>query len=271
MDDDLTLLLDLADELGHGNLVRGSETIKAAWEWNQIHKKGSKYRLYSLAELAKALRSTNDRSLLNQMVTHEGCKLCMDECVVSGCKTLVPMDKNRKTESAYCDAHLPTGYKTNSKSMDNPRASASLPTGVSKPLMVTKRMEADLRARGFAQTEIDRMTPEQAHEKLSEPAARCPHGNNLGQCQLCVDEESNQCQHGNASATCYECSHPPNADCRWKECCKRFHAEYRTQQFCSPECAAADKKRNDELMTKYAKPAPAPFNGFAAFLDGQEQ
>jgi hypothetical protein len=143
MDDDLTLLLDLADELGQGNLVGGSETIKAAWEWNQIHKKGSKYRLYSLAELAKALRSTNDRSLLNQMAMHEGCKLCMDECVVSGCKTLVPVDKNRKTESAYCDAHLPTCYKTNSKGMDNLPATAPPPTGVSKPLMNTKQMEAE--------------------------------------------------------------------------------------------------------------------------------
>jgi hypothetical protein len=117
------------------------------------------------------------------------------------------------------------------------------------------------------------MTPEQAHENLSEPAARCPHGNNWGLCQLCVDEEArrNQCQHGNASASCYQCSHPTIADCRRRECRKRFHAESRTQQFCSPKCKAEFEAREKEMMAKYAKPAAAPYNGLAAFLDGQEQ
>ena len=41
--------------------------------------RGGNTRLYSFAELAKALRSKTDRSLLNQMWMHEGCKLCMEE------------------------------------------------------------------------------------------------------------------------------------------------------------------------------------------------
>jgi hypothetical protein len=43
-------------------------------------------------------------------------------------------------------------------------------TKVQVPLMITRQMEADLRARGISQPEIDRMTPAQAHVKLREPA-----------------------------------------------------------------------------------------------------
>jgi hypothetical protein len=42
------------------------------------------------------------------------------------------------------------------------------------PLMITKRMEADLRTRGFTQGEIDRMTPEQAWQHLQEEPAPGP-------------------------------------------------------------------------------------------------
>lgn len=40
--------------------------------------------------------------------------------------------------------------------------------GVGVPFMVTKRMEADLRSRGYEQEEIDKMKPEEAHAILSE-------------------------------------------------------------------------------------------------------
>ncbi|MFZ0732195.1 MAG: hypothetical protein WAM79_07720 [Candidatus Sulfotelmatobacter sp.] len=77
-DEDIILLLDLAKECCHGDLVRGGERLKAAWEWNQVHKKG-KWKLFSLAELAKALRSPSDRNLLAQMDADQGCPLCTPE------------------------------------------------------------------------------------------------------------------------------------------------------------------------------------------------
>lgn len=241
MDEDTELLIDLAMELDGGldwyespvgdwhiQVVRGAGILQAAWEWNQIHKKG-KYKLFSLAELAKALRSTNDRNLLAQMQAHEGCKLCMDECVVSGCKTLVP--KNCKTESAYCDAHLPACSNAKSKGMDNPPVSAPSTGG----------------------------------------SSLCPHGNNWGLCQICVDEEAkrNQCQHGNPSATCYKCSHPENAMCRWKECGNWFHAPSKAHRFCSHECENKFTAREEELKKKYARPTPEQENPLMAFLEGR--
>lgn len=39
---------------------------------------------------------------------------------------------------------------------------------VQVPVMITRQMEADLRDRGFAQADIDKMTPQEAHTKLSE-------------------------------------------------------------------------------------------------------
>jgi hypothetical protein len=107
-DADIELLISLAKEFGEGlvpsnvshPMIEGGAVLKQAWDWNQLHKTG-KLRLFSLAELAKTLRSTNDRNLLVQMRMHEGCKLCMDECVVAGCRAL------SHEESPYCAAHMP--------------------------------------------------------------------------------------------------------------------------------------------------------------------
>jgi hypothetical protein len=77
-DESLVLLLDLCKELGHGQYNLGWDRVRSAWEWNQTHKKG-KWKLFSLAELANALRSFSDRSLLAQMDADEGCPLCVEE------------------------------------------------------------------------------------------------------------------------------------------------------------------------------------------------
>lgn len=98
-DEDVDLLLDLAKECCHGDLVRGGERLKAAWEWNQIHKKG-KWKLFSLAELAKALGSPNDRSLLAQMDADEGCPLCMEKCPVCEGYTDCPCRRVKSTPMA---------------------------------------------------------------------------------------------------------------------------------------------------------------------------
>jgi hypothetical protein len=109
-DADIELLISLVMELDPGldhnpnwfyPVIRGAAILQGAWDWNQLHKKGGKLQLFSLAELARALRSTNDRNLLAQMRMHEGCKLCMDECVVAGCRAL------SHEESPYCAAHMP--------------------------------------------------------------------------------------------------------------------------------------------------------------------
>src|SRR3984957_1407028 len=107
-DADIELLISLVKELDAGldhnpnwfyPVIRGAAILQGAWDWNQTHKKGGKLQLFSLAELAKALRSTNDRNLLAQMRMHEGCKLCMYECVVAGCRAL------SNEESQYCEGH----------------------------------------------------------------------------------------------------------------------------------------------------------------------
>lgn len=78
-DADIELLIALAKEVGGiRGVTYGAERAKAAWEWNQIHKKG-KWKLFSLAELAKALRSPSDRNLLAQMDADQGCPLCTPE------------------------------------------------------------------------------------------------------------------------------------------------------------------------------------------------
>jgi hypothetical protein len=77
-DADIDMLIALAEEVGgFKGITYGAERLTAAWEWNQAHKKG-KYKLFCLAELATALRSTNDRCLLSQMDADSGCKLCED-------------------------------------------------------------------------------------------------------------------------------------------------------------------------------------------------
>jgi len=43
--------------------------------------------------------------------------------------------------------------------------------GVPVPLLITRQMEADLLRRGLTQAEIDKLTPQQAHEILAAPAA----------------------------------------------------------------------------------------------------
>jgi hypothetical protein len=84
-DEDTELLIDLAMELDGGmdnhmwnpnaGVVRGGRILQDAWNWNQTHKTG-KWKLYSLAELAKALRSDIDRNLLAQMNADEGRPKC---------------------------------------------------------------------------------------------------------------------------------------------------------------------------------------------------
>jgi hypothetical protein len=92
-----------------GSLMDGGDLVKQAWEWNQIHKKG-KLRLFSLAELARALRSASDRSLLAQIQAHEGCDLCMDECYV--CHSLLPVGVSYSVGGkTYCDACCPHHYR----------------------------------------------------------------------------------------------------------------------------------------------------------------
>jgi len=44
------------------------------------------------------------------------------------------------------------------------------PAGVSVPLMITHQMEAELLRRGLTQCEINKLTPQQAHEILATPA-----------------------------------------------------------------------------------------------------
>jgi hypothetical protein len=39
--------------------------------------------------------------------------------------------------------------------------------GVSVPVMITKRMETDLRDAGYSQEEINTMTPQQAHNNIA--------------------------------------------------------------------------------------------------------
>lgn len=80
-DADIELLILLAKEVGGiRGITYGGERVKSAWEWNQVHKKGKpKLLLFSIAELANALRSTNDRSLLAQMDADGGCPLCTPE------------------------------------------------------------------------------------------------------------------------------------------------------------------------------------------------
>jgi hypothetical protein len=114
--------------------------------------------------------------------------------------------------------------------------------------------------------------PQPSNSDTSETLEHCPHGNEWGRCKTCdeLEAERNQCQHGNRSTTCYQCSHPLNADCGWKECGKQFHSKSRLDRFCSSECKAEFEAREKEMMAKYAKPASAPFNGLAAFLDGRE-
>jgi hypothetical protein len=45
------------------------------------------------------------------------------------------------------------------------------PAGVSVPLLIRRRMEAELLRRGLTQSAIDKLTPQQAHEILAAPAA----------------------------------------------------------------------------------------------------
>jgi len=108
--EDICLMVDLAREVGGiRGITHGAEIMEAAWEWNQIHKTG-KMRLFSVAELAKALRSDNPRSLLNQMRAHTGCKLCMDTCVV--CRQIVLDSTGYHGEDVtYCDGCVPDRYK----------------------------------------------------------------------------------------------------------------------------------------------------------------
>jgi N12 class adenine-specific DNA methylase len=48
-----------------------------------------------------------------------------------------------------------------------PAAAEAQPVGV--PFVITRQMEAGLRARGFSQADIDRMTPAEAHQRLAQP------------------------------------------------------------------------------------------------------
>jgi hypothetical protein len=230
-DEDVELLLDLAEEVGHGNLVHGGEIIKQTWEWNQIHKQG-KYKLFSLAELAKALRSTNDRNLVAQMQAHRGCKLC---------------------EGFEQDTD-----NTKSKVLDTPPASAAPPGD-------DDALDPDL-------CKQCQNHPRQSAQGYCEFCFRNHQGGNgraATEDYLLPDlPKAVICPHGYLpAADCQQCSHPPNATCRWKECGKRFHGESWKQQFCCPECGDKYEARQAELKAKYAKPEPK--HRLAAFLEGQ--
>jgi hypothetical protein len=71
---DVVLLAELA-------LDFTAQTVRAAWSFNQRHKNG-KLKFFGVTELAVALRSDNDRCLLNQMRVHDenisACEKCKD-------------------------------------------------------------------------------------------------------------------------------------------------------------------------------------------------
>jgi len=153
-DADIELLIALATEVGgFKGITYGAERLVAAWEWNQVHKKG-KYKLFSLAELAKSLRSTNDRSLLAQMEAHEGCKLCEGIC---------EQDKDN----------------TNSRGMDTPPASAPPPSGSEGPCLCPHGNNW-----GFCQPCTDK-------EALRN---QCQHGNHTASCYECSHPPNTTCR-----------------------------------------------------------------------------
>jgi predicted transcriptional regulator len=68
-EEDVVLLAELALEFT-------AQTVRAAWSYNQRHKNG-KLKFFGVPDLAAALRSDNDRCLLNQMRVHdENIKAC---------------------------------------------------------------------------------------------------------------------------------------------------------------------------------------------------
>ena len=65
----------------------------------------------------------------------------------------------------FADADTPNSQKiTPATSPD------AEPAGVSVPLVITRQMEAELRARGYSQSQINKLTPQQAREILATPA-----------------------------------------------------------------------------------------------------
>lgn len=79
-----------------------------------------------------------------------------------------------------------------------------------------------------------------------------------------------QCPHGYLSSTdCPTCNppvapHEPNTTC--EECKAKFWSQGGHARFCSSDCKDNHEKK---LAAKYAKPATVPFNGLAAFLEGE--
>ena len=212
VDKNTILLLDLVDELegrgvGIGRSGDWAELFREVWRYNQVHKKGG-LLWFTLGDMAKGLRSANERNILAQWDRHMengGCKLCMDKTPITDAE----LDKY------------------------------ACPPGSAPP-----------------------------------PVELCEHGADKRTCATCEAEyqrvmaERYRCQHGGDSRTCDDCIYPKNCQCQRRECGKRFHSPTGRGLFCSQECSDLNRKRNEELAAKYAK--PEPMHTLAAFLDGDE-
>src|SRR5580704_10180150 len=84
----------------------------------------------------------------------------------------------------------------------------------------------------------------------SMPATQCPHG-------FIPPEDC---------PTCNPPVAPPEANTTCEECKAKFWSQRGRARFCSDSCKYNHEK---ELAAKYAKPAAVPYNGWAAFLEGE--
>ena len=73
--------------------------------------------------------------------------------------------------SENASSTTPTAGQVPVPSTVGPEAVESGVSGDSVPVMITKAMEAQLKQRGLTQADIDKLTPQQAHEILAAPAA----------------------------------------------------------------------------------------------------
>jgi hypothetical protein len=153
----------------------GADRIKQAWDWNQLHKTG-KWLLYSLDELAKALRSTNDRSLLNQMDAHKGCPKCLP-ATAAGIQGMEGRERG--------DAERAWRGKEGATPVDEPPNSAAPP--VADPPALCHHNEP----RESCQECEDEWT---RREDLSHA---CRHGGDDRKCDECLNPRNAQCRNRN--------------------------------------------------------------------------
>src|SRR5215471_2693956 len=76
-----------------------------------------------------------------------------------------PVPDNLKAAIKANEEKRQTGYQPSPPPPVMPQPAS----GVSIPVMITRKMEADLRARGLDQAAINKLTPQQAHEILTQP------------------------------------------------------------------------------------------------------